>query len=136
MENNEFTLENANQFSGYYTESKFKSKLMKTMKRLSATAVYDILLLWYVLKSPDTPIRDKAVIIGAFGYFILPVDLIPDGIPVLGLTDDLAAIRLALSAVWNNVTASTRPMPWPNLGTGSAMSSLFRSNRCWGGWPQ
>lgn len=108
MENKEFTLENANQFSGYYTESNFKSKLMKTMKRLGATAVYDILLLWYVLKSPDTPIRDKAVIIGAFGYFILPVDLIPDGIPVLGLTDDLAAIRLALSAVWNNVTASVK----------------------------
>lgn len=108
MENSKFTIANANKFEGYYTESKFKSKLMQSLKRLGATAVYDILLLWYVLKSSETPIRDKAIILGAFGYFILPVDLIPDGIPLLGLTDDLAAIRLALGAVSHNITARVK----------------------------
>lgn len=106
MKNNNFTIQTASQFSNHYSEGKFKQKLYKSLSRLGATAVYDILLLWYVLKSTDTPIKDKAIIIGAFGYFILPIDLIPDGIPVLGLTDDLGAIRLALGAVSHNITAS------------------------------
>lgn len=104
MKNTEFNLSNASRFGGYYSENKFFSKLSRTLYRLGSIAVYDILLLWYVLKSSETPIKDKAIIVGAFGYFILPIDLIPDGIPVLGLTDDLAAIRLALGAVRSNVT--------------------------------
>ena len=54
---------------------------------------------WYCLLDPDTPTRAKAIILAAVGYFILPVDAIPDLIPVVGLTDDLGALALAVVAV-------------------------------------
>ena len=62
------------------------------------------LVLFYTLKSPKVNVRDKAVILGALGYFILPVDLIPDFIPALGFTDDFAALMLALKAISESVT--------------------------------
>ena len=42
------------------------------------------------------------------GYFILPVDLIPDALPVIGWTDDMAAVVWVLKTVWNNITPEIR----------------------------
>ena len=62
------------------------------------------LVLYYVLQSPDVTVSNKALILGALGYFILPLDLIPDVIPALGFTDDAAALALAYKAVQASVT--------------------------------
>ena len=56
-------------------------------------------LLYYILVSPSTPLKAKGIIIGALGYFILPLDLIPDLIPLVGFTDDLAAIMAVVGIV-------------------------------------
>ena len=53
---------------------------------------------------------DKTTIIGALGYFILPLDILPDFIPMVGFTDDLSAILLALHAVWKNITPEIKAM--------------------------
>ncbi len=55
--------------------------------------------LWEAFKSPDTPASAKAIIIGALLYAVSPLDLIPDVIPVLGLTDDVSVIGLAFTQV-------------------------------------
>ena len=51
----------------------------------------------------------KSAIYGAIGYFILPVDAIPDVLPVAGYTDDLGvlagAIGIAAIHVDNEVTS-------------------------------
>ena len=60
--------------------------------------------MYYVLKSPKVKTADKGKIWGALGYFILPIDLIPDFIPIAGYTDDLAALLWAFYAVAKNVT--------------------------------
>ena len=39
---------------------------------------------------------EKGIIIGALGYFILPIDLIPDFIAGLGYTDDIGAMLIAI----------------------------------------
>jgi uncharacterized membrane protein YkvA (DUF1232 family) len=51
------------------------------------------------LDNPATPAPLKALIVGAIGYIILPIDLIPDVIPVVGYTDDLASAAGVLLAV-------------------------------------
>jgi uncharacterized membrane protein YkvA (DUF1232 family) len=51
------------------------------------------------LDNPATPAPLKALIVGAIGYIILPVDLIPDMLPVVGYTDDLASAAGVVLAV-------------------------------------
>ena len=46
---------------------------------------------------------DKAIIIGALGYMISPIDVIPDAIPIAGLTDDLAVLLYVLKRVWTGI---------------------------------
>ena len=47
--------------------------------------------------------KDKAIIIGALGYLISPIDVVPDAIPIAGLADDLAVLLYALGKVWSQV---------------------------------
>jgi len=66
---------------------------------LSINVIYAALLLYYVLKKPNIPLKTKGIILGALGYFIVPTDAIPDLIPVVGYSDDLGALVLALAQV-------------------------------------
>ena len=66
------------------------------------------LLLYYALDSPTITFKDKAIIYGALGYFISPLDIIPDVLPLVGLTDDIAVLAWAFSRVKRNVNDMTR----------------------------
>ncbi len=52
--------------------------------------------------------KAKGIIIGALGYFIFPIDLIPDLIPVAGYSDDIAGLLLALGQVSMYVDESVK----------------------------
>jgi uncharacterized membrane protein YkvA (DUF1232 family) len=97
-------------YQEHYSEPKFAGKLVKVAKSAGRKMVYAALLLYYVLKSPSVKKGDKTTIIGALGYFILPLDILPDFIPMVGFTDDLSAILLALHAVWKNITPEIKAM--------------------------
>ena len=90
--------------SDQYSETSFWDKLANVAKKAGEKVIYAALLLFYVLKSPLTSKADRAKILGALGYFILPLDIIPDWIPVAGYTDDLAALTWAIYAVAKNIT--------------------------------
>ena len=49
------------------------------------------------------PRRSRLIILGALGYFILPIDLIPDFIPLIGLGDDTAVLIAALGRLYGVV---------------------------------
>jgi uncharacterized membrane protein YkvA (DUF1232 family) len=51
-----------------------------------------------LLGDPRVPASRKALLAGAFGYAVAPVDLIPDWIPLLGVLDDLVVAALAMDA--------------------------------------
>ena len=74
-----------------------------TLKKVAVSAgrktLLSALILFYCLKDRDTPAWAKSVIVGALGYLILPVDLIPDVIPVVGYADDWGVIVAALASV-------------------------------------
>ena len=59
------------------------------------------LILYYTLQSDKVAIKDKAIIIGALGYLISPLDVIPDAIPIVGLGDDLAVLLYVLNKIGN-----------------------------------
>lgn len=76
------------EYKKHYSDNGFWNKV----KALGKKVLKPALLLYYVMKSPDTPLGIKASIVGALGYLILPTDLIPDIVPLTGYTDDLGAL--------------------------------------------
>ena len=84
--------EEMGKYAKHYEENELWEKLRKFGRKAGIKVTYAALLLYYVLKNPATSSKDRAKIIGALGYFILPIDLIPDFIPIAGYTDDLAAL--------------------------------------------
>lgn len=51
------------------------------------------------LDNPATPKHMKALIIGAIGYIVLPLDLIPDITPAVGYSDDFATAAGVVAGV-------------------------------------
>lgn len=83
----------------YYSDDRFWAKLKKYAKKAGSSVVYSVLLLYYTLQKPEVPKKTKAIIIGGLGYFILPIDFIPDMLVGVGYTDDLSALGIALFQV-------------------------------------
>ncbi len=81
----------------------FIDKMQRIAKRSGAKLCYAALILYYTLQSDQVSTKDKAVIIGALGYLVSPLDVIPDAIPLAGLGDDLAVLIYVLNKVWGNV---------------------------------
>ena len=50
----------------------------------------------------------KAALIGALAYFVLPFDVIPDMLPVLGFADDAAVLATALRLVASHLRPEHR----------------------------
>jgi uncharacterized membrane protein YkvA (DUF1232 family) len=63
---------------------------------------------WYCAFDRHTPSSVRYTLIGALAYFILPTDVVPDILPVLGFSDDAALLSAALLAVGSNVTEAHR----------------------------
>ncbi|MDO3408474.1 YkvA family protein [Saccharibacillus sp. CPCC 101409] len=91
-----------------YSEESFWDKIKKFGKKAGVKVVYAALLLFYTLKDRDVPPWAKSVIIGALAYFIAPIDLIPDFIPVAGYTDDLGTLLAALGVVSSQIDDEIR----------------------------
>ena len=102
MENK--TPQDIEKYKGNYSESKLWDKVKSVAKKAGVKTTYIVLLLFYILKSPDVTKEVKAKICGALGYFILPLDLVPDAVPMFGFADDLSALAWALHTVWKNIT--------------------------------
>jgi uncharacterized membrane protein YkvA (DUF1232 family) len=83
----------------HYSDDKFWEKLKKFALRAGHSVVYTALLLYFVLQKPDLPAKARVTILAALGYFIFPVDLIPDLAVGIGFTDDLGALGVALFQV-------------------------------------
>ncbi len=90
-------------YANKFSQSEFVEKISRIAKRAGAKLVYAALILYYTLQSDKVSRADKAMIIGALGYMISPLDVIPDAIPIAGLTDDLAVLLYVLKKVWTGI---------------------------------
>ena len=66
------------------------------------------LWLYYAAQAPETPVWAKTAIYGALAYFVLPLDAIPDFVPVAGYTDDLGTLAAAVGVVSMYITADIK----------------------------
>ena len=88
----------------HYSEEGLWDKIKSVAKHAGIKVIYLALVLYYTATADSTPTSKKAIIYGALGYFILPLDLIPDAIPVVGFSDDLAALVWCVAAVASSIT--------------------------------
>jgi uncharacterized membrane protein YkvA (DUF1232 family) len=95
-------------YQANYSDSGLQRKMKSVARWAGAKVMYAVLLLYYVLQSPTISKADKGKIYGALGYFILPTDLVVDFLPVVGYSDDLAALMIALHAVATNITPEVK----------------------------
>lgn len=94
----------------HYSEDSFWKKVLKYGRKAGVKVTYVTLLLFYTAKKPTTPLKAKTTIFGALGYFILPIDLIPDFTPVVGYSDDLGALIAALLIVAAYIDTETKQL--------------------------
>ena len=90
-------------YANKFSQSEFVEKISRIAKRAGSKLVYAALILFYTLQSDRISKTDKAIIIAALGYMISPLDVIPDAIPIAGLTDDFAVLIYVLKKVWTDV---------------------------------
>ncbi len=75
--------------------------MFKKLKSITRQLKKELAIYQLVLKHPETPKLAKFFLGLAVGYLLLPFDLIPDFIPVLGQLDDVVIIPILLyMAVW------------------------------------
>ena len=90
-------------YSNKFSKRDFVEKIARIAKSAGAKLVYAALILYYTLQSPKVSATNKAMIIGALGYLISPIDVVPDAIPIAGLADDLGVLVFVLKKVWTDV---------------------------------
>lgn len=95
-------------YSDKFSNRDFLDKVQRIAKRAGSKLVYGSLLLYYTIQSDKVSRTDKAIIIGALGYLISPLDVMPDAIPIVGLADDMAVLVYVLKKVWSLISDEAR----------------------------
>lgn len=95
-------------FQHLYSSDGFWKKLAGRGRSLGRGVLEKALYLYFAAQSPDTPKWARRVMLGALGYFILPLDAVPDLAPVLGFTDDISVMAAALATVALYITPGVK----------------------------
>lgn len=88
-----------NPFAKAFSENGFWDKA-KQYARVAGEAVLEpALKLYYSAQDPDTPAWARSTVYASLGYFITPLDAIPDLSPLIGYSDDLGVLVAATAAI-------------------------------------
>ncbi len=86
-------------YTGLFSENSLLRKVQQFAKQAGIKTVYSVLLLYYAYRRRETPIWARRIIIGVLGYFIAPIDALPDLTPIIGYTDDLGMLGFGLVTI-------------------------------------
>lgn len=84
----------------------FVAKAKRHLQRLPMAE--STVAMYFCMLDPKTPVWVKGVVAAALAYFILPLDAIPDLMPLVGFSDDAGVLAAAFSAVSAHVTEEHR----------------------------
>ncbi|EGR0741485.1 TPA: YkvA family protein [Vibrio cholerae] len=88
-----------NEYASQFNDDSFWDKVKGYAKAAGETVLEPALKLYYAASDSDTPVWAKTVVYGALGYFISPIDAIPDITPIVGYSDDLGVLIAATASV-------------------------------------
>lgn len=74
-------------------------------RKVGRVSARPLLLLYYVMKSEDTPLSDKWMLASAIAYVVLPIDLISaKRVPIIGWIDEVISLSVAYQKVCKHIT--------------------------------
>lgn len=80
-------------------------KISDSARKAGRVTTRPVLLLFYVMKSRDTPRKDKMLIISTLSYIVLPIDILDaKRLPIIGWFDEIASLSVTLQKVRRNIT--------------------------------
>lgn len=59
----------------------------------------ELVAAYYCAFDPATPKHVKATLFAALAYFVMPIDIIPDFLAIVGFSDDLTVLAAALASI-------------------------------------
>lgn len=85
-------------------------RVVKAMKRATSRIPFmdDVLAMYYCAADKKTPSKVRIAIGATLLYLVMPLDVIPDFLAVIGYTDDVTALMVVLKLVSSQVTADHR----------------------------
>ena len=91
-----------------YSEPRFRDKLARAAKLAGREVVEKALWLYFAAQRPETPRWAKATVYGALAYFVVPLDAIPDVVPMAGYSDDLGVLAVAVVTIARFIDGTVR----------------------------
>lgn len=74
-------------------------------RKAGRAAARPVLLMWYVMRSKETPRKDKWAIFGSLVYLILPIDILDaKRLPIIGWLDEVASLALLVQKMSKYIT--------------------------------
>jgi len=95
-------------YASLFSEFKLWEKLKNYAKAAGQKTVYSVLLMFYAFKRKETPAWAKNIILGTIGYFLSPIDGIPDLTPFIGYTDDLGVLTFGMVLIAGYINDEVR----------------------------
>jgi uncharacterized membrane protein YkvA (DUF1232 family) len=91
-------------------EERVRRDFWDKAKRVAARLPFaeSLLAAYYCALDHDTPVQAKAMLFAALAYFVLPFDFFPDLLPMIGFTDDMAVLLIALRLISSNMRPEHR----------------------------
>lgn len=81
------------------------NRLSEFAKKAGRVTTRPLLILFYVMKSKDTPWKDKMVIFSTLSYIVLPIDILDvRRLPIVGWIDEIASLSITYQKVRDNIT--------------------------------
>ncbi|TXB63163.1 YkvA family protein [Phaeodactylibacter luteus] len=100
-----------------FSEQAFWQKIRNYGRQAGLKTVYTALLLFYAYRRKETPAWAKNIMLGTLGYFLSPIDAVPDLTPVLGYTDDIGVLAFGLVTIAAYVDEGVRSKAKSRLST-------------------
>jgi uncharacterized membrane protein YkvA (DUF1232 family) len=82
-------------------ESRIRARFWRTARRAARQVPFmeDVVAGYFCALDPATPARVRGILLAALGYFVLPLDTVPDFLLGFGFTDDIAVLTAAFAAI-------------------------------------
>lgn len=100
---------NKDRYIGVFTDNKFWGKIPQLAHKGGLLAIIHAALFYHILRAPTTPNSVKLSILPYLGFFVAPLDLIPDILPGLGFTDDVFVLSYGVHSLCNTLIQYTTP---------------------------